>query len=1479
MATLTQIVNVDGTTIKKTNGQLQVDGQNLSAIPQTAVVDLVSSLNNKQNLIANPTANNLVKQNPQGQDVDSGVFVATNLNTPDNTNLATTGAIVAGYTAADVIVTNNANAFATNVASTAQSNAIATASVDATTKSNAALTSANQYTDSSCETVLNSANQYTDSSCATVQSNAFADATTKADTAQSNAEDYVDQQLESYQTLIANPIANDFLTTNADGQSAMTGIPISLLQNFNGNNQLIKAVGNQLPTSLEGNASQIYIRTSFAPTNSAITINDSSLSALEKAQGQINQANTNLTSFENTTANNLALKADRIALPTLNALISQNASGNLQNTGVTLSTNSTFVGATDGTVTTSNATKTYIQIVISNKQDLKIPATANSIAILDSFGQSQSSNKTISSDTSMSGGSATLNDTGSTKTYIDNQDATKLNLISGGVSGQIISQSSAGQVQTSGKSFVASMTQGSTTNDQSPTALAVDNFVTGIQSALQTNINTKAATTYVDNQDAGLQTQINTKASITYVDGQVATLNAAIDLKADITYVNEQDAALQTNIDAKAPTAYVDSTFIPLSQKGANNGVATLDAGGKLTISQLPIGALIYKGTWNATTNTPTLADNSGTAGDYYIVSVAGTQTFGGQPISFLVNDSIIYNGSIWQKSGNANEVTSVNGQTGPVVLTKSDIGLDNVQDIDTTNAINVSIVDAFVANNAVIAQGQTVQQGLQNAQGQINARIIKIASPTLNNLPSLLADGTLQDSGQSILSILESADATSKAYTDTEIATVQPLASGAVNGNIAIFNNETTVDSLKTFSNIINDSSTNNQIPTALAVQTKISNLAINDITGFDVDTPVVKQSLFYNPSTNNFENRLISITDLPTGISATNIGDGSVSNAEFQYLGGVTSAIQSQINSKANLITPALNQLLSSDGNGAYQATGVQISTDSSLAGGDASVPTNGAVKVYADTGLATKIAKINATTGNLLSAASNGTALQDTGIASSSLVTKTGNQINAIGGSNLTGLSKFQVGLSNVQNIDTTDANNVLIQSLTIANSAIVQSDSSATAFGKAQGQINANVASIASANTSIVTLQGQMTTANSNISTLQGQMTTANNNITSLQNGKLNNTLANGTIFIGNVSGVATAQTLSGDVSLSNSGVSSIANTVVTGKLLTGFAVSNNVIVATDTILVGFNKAQGQIEALKTSILSLALNSLSDVAVSSPVTGQYLYFNGTKFINGALQISGAVNGNFISANGTGALVDSGASVTSILSSANTFTTNAITTAFSLTENNIWVGNGSNQAVAQPIQEAVFTQVLGNYFSPGQGGLVTNQDELGQAIKKIAGNLLQTSATANQILVTGNGGFDMYATAVNIDDVVTKNSTNAVAKNGFLDQTYANAGAGSANLLPTSAVKTIFTVANSYPKLPDATEMTIADGVAPYKYFPYFDFQNDTGGTINVIASDGTTVIGVIPNNVIARCILRNNSTAIGTWDLFQIGLRLN
>jgi len=46
------------------------------------------------------------------------------------------------------------------------------------------------------------------------------------------------------------------------------------------------------------------------------------------------------------------------------------------------------------------------------------------------------------------------------------------------------------------------------------------------------------------------------------------------------------------------------------------------------------------------------------------------------------------------------------------------------------------------------------------------------------------------------------------------------------------------------------------------------------------------------------------LAASDMPTGIDAANIGSGTVSNTEFGYLDGVTSALQTQINAKQNSI-----------------------------------------------------------------------------------------------------------------------------------------------------------------------------------------------------------------------------------------------------------------------------------------------------------------------------------------------------------------------------------------------------------------------------------------------------------------------------------------------------------------------------------------------------------------------------------------------
>ena len=109
---------------------------------------------------------------------------------------------------------------------------------------------------------------------------------------------------------------------------------------------------------------------------------------------------------------------------------------------------------------------------------------------------------------------------------------------------------------------------------------------------------------------------------------------------------------------------------------GVANGVATLDAGGKVPVSELPaavLGALSYQGTWNANTNTPTLTSSTGTKGYYYVVSVAGNTNLDGIT-DWLVGDWAVYNGTVWQKVDNTETVTSVNGQTGAVVLTTTNI-------------------------------------------------------------------------------------------------------------------------------------------------------------------------------------------------------------------------------------------------------------------------------------------------------------------------------------------------------------------------------------------------------------------------------------------------------------------------------------------------------------------------------------------------------------------------------------------------------------------------------------------------------------------------------------------------------------------------------------------------------------------------------------------------------------------------------------
>jgi hypothetical protein len=72
------------------------------------------------------------------------------------------------------------------------------------------------------------------------------------------------------------------------------------------------------------------------------------------------------------------------------------------------------------------------------------------------------------------------------------------------------------------------------------------------------------------------------------------------------------------------------------------------------------IGALNYKGTWNASTNTPTITSSVGVKGDYYQVSVAGSTTINGIS-NWGVGDVIAFNGVVWQRIEGGADLNGVN--------------------------------------------------------------------------------------------------------------------------------------------------------------------------------------------------------------------------------------------------------------------------------------------------------------------------------------------------------------------------------------------------------------------------------------------------------------------------------------------------------------------------------------------------------------------------------------------------------------------------------------------------------------------------------------------------------------------------------------------------------------------------------------------------------------------------------------------------
>ena len=190
--------------------------------------------------------------------------------------------------------------------------------------------------------------------------------------------------------------------------------------------------------------------------------------------------------------------------------------------------------------------------------------------------------------------------------------------------------------------------------------------VTGANQTLDQSVASGAAPTFTGTNFTAIPNGALTNSSVTF-NGQTVALGASGTITANTTNALTAgtgltpspagtfngSAAVTFNLadTAVAPGTYGSAVTIP---------VLTIDQQGRITAATTAISpALVYQGTWDASTNTPTLVNGTGVQGNYWVANAAGTVNFGAGPVVFNIGDWAIYDGAVWQSVANS-QTTSV---------------------------------------------------------------------------------------------------------------------------------------------------------------------------------------------------------------------------------------------------------------------------------------------------------------------------------------------------------------------------------------------------------------------------------------------------------------------------------------------------------------------------------------------------------------------------------------------------------------------------------------------------------------------------------------------------------------------------------------------------------------------------------------------------------------------------------------------------
>jgi len=329
---------------------------------------------------------------------------------------------------------------------------------------------------------------------------------------------------------------------------------------------------------------------------------------------------------------------------------------------------------------------------------------------------------------------------------------------------------------------------------------------------------------------------------------------------------------------------------------------------------QNAIGALNYKGSWNASTNNPTLVSGVGNKGDYYVVSVGGTTNLDGTAL-WSAGDWAVFNGSIWQKvDGSTNEaftgitVTSLTGY----------MFANNTSPVTASTTIPVANVSGAVPNTVNVLAG-----GLLSGGGALTGNVtISLTNVPVANVTGL---GTIATQNANAVAITGGTINTVTFYSANiqSVATTFPnsfLANSSItiNGNSVALGSSTTVTASTTGTLTLGTGLTGTSFNGSVNVTAAIDTTVVATLTGSQILT---------NKTISGASNTLSNIPNSALSNSSVTIGSSSLS------LGGTLTTF-------AGVSISGSTNTLTNIGNGSLVNSSVTINGSAVSLGGSVTI-----------------------------------------------------------------------------------------------------------------------------------------------------------------------------------------------------------------------------------------------------------------------------------------------------------------------------------------------------------------------------------------------------------------------------------------------------------------------------------------------------------------------------------------------------------